>query len=187
LISWKIVAQGGSDATVPCRVMLDARISPDAYTIVALVTTAARAQGTGVGSHTVERIMRLKKSHSIKWNKYLCGAFIQAYRRCYDLEPAERCRLAEVMLEEAGREGIELNVFVMNSMISIYWESFQYDKARGQYDKMIALEIFPNSYTCELMRSLCAEVGWMDEAAEFTKLQDSLSKSLSITDEGDRR
>jgi hypothetical protein len=172
---------------VSCRAMLGAGISPDAYTIVALLTTVARVRGTVVGFHIVERIMGLRKSHSIKLNKYMCGALIQAYRRCYDLEPAERCRLAEAVLEEAEQQRLKLNAFVMNSMISLYWESFQYENAKRQYAKMIELEIFPTYRTCEVMSALCAEVGWVDEADEFRKLQHSLSESLSATDEGDRR
>lgn len=166
-----------------CRVMLKEGISPDEYTIVALLTTVSRVRGAEIGIHTVERVLGLKNTHGIKLNKYMCGAFIQAYRRCHDTAPAERCRLAEAVLEEAATEGLELNAFVMNTMISLYWESYAYDKAKKQYDTMIEKEIFPTYYTCEVMSALCAEVGWIDEAAEFRKLQ----SSLSATDAGDSR
>ena len=164
-----------------CRDMLDDEISPDAYTIVALLTTVSRVRGAEIGTHAVERIMSLKQRHGIKLNGHMCGAFIQAYRRCHDIEPAERCSRAEAVLKEADDGNLKLNAFVMNTMITMYWEAFRYDKAKEQYDIMIEMGIFPTYYTCEVMSGLCAEVGWMDEAAEFRKLQDS----LSATDVGD--
>jgi hypothetical protein len=170
-----------------CREMLQEGITPDEYTIVALLTTVSRARGTEMSSHIVRRIMRLKEKYGIKLNKYMCGAFIQAYRRCLDAAPAERCKLAEAVMEAAANDNLKLNAFVMNTMISLYWESFEYEKAKKQYDEMIAREIFPTYYTCEVMSALCAEVGWVEEAVEFRKLQSSLSQSLSATDEGERQ
>lgn len=161
--------------------MLDDGIAPDEYTIVTLLTTVARVRGAEVSTHTVERIARLKQKHGINMNKHMCCAFIQAYRRCHDVEPSEICRRAEAVMKEAADGNVKLNAFVLNAMISIYWEAFQYDKAKEQYDRMIELEIFPTYYTCEVMSSVCAEVGWMDEAVEFRKLQ----HTLSVTDAGD--
>lgn len=161
--------------SVMCREMLRARIDPDEYTIVALLTTVSRTPGAEVEIRKVDRIMELRARYGIKLNKYIFGSLVQAYRKCFDVAPAQRCRLAEAVLEEAIMQGVQLNAFVMTAMIVLYWDACEYEKAKKQYDTMIDMEISPTYNTCEVMSGLCAEVGWVDEAVEFRKLQHSLS------------
>lgn len=163
-----------------CRHMLEEGIDPDEYTIVTLLTTVLRSRGNATGIETVQTIKNLKDKHGIQWNKYTCGAFIQALRKCSDAKASQRMSMAESLLEEAQDAGTQMNAFIMNSMIALYWEAFEYKKAKQQYDVMIDLEIFPTYYTCEVMTALCSEVGWLDEAEDFRKLK----RSLRTTDEG---
>jgi hypothetical protein len=159
-----------------CREMMESGVEPDEYTLVAVFAAISRAKfRAGTGFDDVKNVLKVGDMYNVKLNPFVCGALVQALRRCEDIEPAERCRLAEKVLAQAESANVKMNSTIMNSMISLYWESHEYTAAREQYDKMIDLGVQPERRTCEIMESMCFEAGWTEEAVAFRELKESMS------------
>lgn len=162
--------------------MQGAEVQPDAYTVVALLATASRNRLVPPAELDA-LVAHMADAHGILRNTYICAALIQAYRTCALISSEERCALAEVELARMKRGGIAINAEVMNTMISLYWESLKYAESRNAYDEMIQLSIVPSANTYTIMEFLCTEEGRLDEAAKFVQLRMAMQELLGPPEE----
>lgn len=149
-------------------------VTPDEYTIVSALTAAARSPATALTD--IDVALALARQHGLQHNTYVCGALVQAYRNCSAVPPRLRQELGESVLQEMEAAGTRVNGVVVNSLLALYWETFEYRKTRDLYDKMIAIGVMPNARTCQIMVQMCEEAGWVDEAASFRQLRETMPK-----------
>lgn len=155
-----------------CREMEHEGVAPDECSIVSALTAAARSATTALAD--IEWTLRLAQDHNLQHNTFVCGALIQAYRNCMDLPPKRRQERAESTMQGMEEAGTPMNSVVVNSLLALYWETYDYRKARQQYDRMIESGIMPNARTCQIMMHMCEEAGWPDEAKAFRELRETM-------------
>lgn len=152
-----------------CRDMEMNEVAPDEHTIVFALTAAARSRGTALAH--VEAVLELARRYGLQRNTYVCAALIQAYRNCMEVPPPQRQRLGEGVLRDMEAAGLRVNGVLLNSLLALYWETFEYRKARLLYDKMLEMGVMPNDRTCQIMVQMCEEAGWLEEATGFQQLR----------------
>eukprot|EP00892_Ulva_mutabilis_P010592 jgi/Ulvmu1/7905/UM004_0137.1 len=145
------------------------RVGPDEHTLVFVLTAAARSRGTALAH--VEAVLELARRHGLRRNAYVCAALIQAYRNCLEVSPAQRQQLGEAVLHDMEAAGVRANGVLLNSLLALFWETFEYRKARLLYDRMLEVGVMPNDRTCHIMVQMCEEAGWLEEASGFHQLR----------------
>lgn len=167
------------DPTAACREMDQDGVAPDKHTIVSALTAAARSPDTALAD--VDLALALARRHHLERNTYVCGALVQAYRNCTAVPPRQRQELGEAVVADMEAVGTPMNSVVVNSLLALYWETFEYSKAWRQYDKMLDLGVMPNARSCQIMMQMCEEAGWLEQADSFRQLRETMPKLEGVS------
>lgn len=174
-----VAVRHASGPTAACREMDQDGVTPDEYTIVSALTAAARSPDTALAD--VELALTLARTHGLKRNMYVCGALVQAYRNCTAVPPRQRQELGEAVVADMEAAGTPVNSIIVNSLLALYWETFEYRKARQQYDKMLSMGVMPNARTCQIMVQMCEEAGWLEQADGFRQLRETMPELEGVS------
>lgn len=164
----------GGIGTVLCRDMEARQVVMDEHSVVFMLTAAARSSGTDLAD--VNGVLELAHRHGLRRNTWVCAALIQAYRNCVKVAPPRRQELGEAVFRDMEARGLQMNGVVLNSLLALFWETFEYRKARALYDQMLEMGVMPNDRTCQIMVQMCEEAGWLEQATGFQQLRRTMRK-----------
>lgn len=186
LVSWSAViggfSQGGYDeeAIKQLSRMLGTGIRPNPRTLASVLPSCARLHKLGLG----KKIHGYLTRHGFMSNSYVVNGLMDVYRRCADMESAEKifwmfslqnevsfntmivgfCENGDVLkakelFNTMEMVGIEKDTISWNSMISGYVDNLLFNEALDMYHHLLMEDgIEPDSFTLGSVLNACAEM-----------------------------
>jgi hypothetical protein len=151
------------------RSMRRSRVKPDTYTLVAVLTAAAKNGYIKLAE--LDALMAHFEGAGVMRNVVVSAALVQAYRTCQHIGAGERIARAEAERALMKARGIAPNSQFLTIVVSLYWDCLDYAGANRAYDSLVAQGVGPHEPTYEMMRLLNVEAGHDDLARQFEELR----------------
>ncbi|KAK4749735.1 hypothetical protein SAY87_027184 [Trapa incisa] len=195
LVSWSAViggfSQGGYDEEAIQQLwrMLGTGLQPNPRTLASVLPSCARLHKLGLG----KEIHGYATRHGFLSNSYVVNGLMDVYRRCADMESAEKmfwifslqnevsfntmivgfCESGDVLKAKTLFDmmeivGIEKDTVSWNSMISGYADNLHFSEALGMYHHLLMEDgVEPDSFTLGSVLNACAEMASMRKGMEI--------------------
>ena len=152
-------------------------VAADHYTVVALLTCAARNRK--VPAEELAALVVHFEAVGITRNIHIGNAMMQAMRTLRYVGPEDRFARMEAEVALLRQRGVRLNEAAYNTLIAGAWETTQYAKAHSAYACMVSDGVQPSSRTLLILIFICTEEGRRDLMQEYQSLRRTV-KELEV-------